>query len=266
MRNYPDPPLIEFCFYFSDRHEAEAFAAVVETVLEQQRIMSVAACIVRTPHARNLQFEAPASVDVSLLTSGPVEVQFDRQELQKELRSDDARVLSISYLTESNTDLITPEVITYCRIAEHAVGVDSHPIAIQTSGLEMDLLQNSVRRNSIQIKEISQKIFERFQWLTNALNPSYASITMEYSLECPTELLGESRSFAFKDFYVSRAFVNRKAMNSLRDLFSDAYQQTTASGVFLSTHLKLIGTKAQMDPDVRERLSIAAGRIIGEEN
>ena len=125
------------------------------------------------------------------------------------------------------------EIVTYSFIRPESVGLDMHPLTILTEGSAFSY-PGPYRGVTAKSRRLGKKIYERFIALVTALQPAYAAITVEYSLECPTDLRYDPRSAAFRDFFVSMAYVGESDLRQIKKISKDAYMEAVGDGLYVS--------------------------------
>lgn len=72
--------------------------------------------------------------------------------------------------------------------------------------------------------------------LSSAAMPSYASVTVEYEMETPSELSSDPSSYAFQNCFLREAdFGSKKLERLVKGLLSEAFVRMTGDGLYFST-------------------------------
>ena len=229
--NHLDPPFLELGFYFSPLSEKEAFTLIFEVLIQRGATFAGKAKICKNSAAT----ESSLSERENKFDDCEI-VILDLNDLQKALLSDKINVEEIAMNNAIGISKSAAEIITYNSIySEEATQKDKHPISILTEGAmfsEPEILRQTYGKENI--RQAGLKVYQRFKSLVQQLNPSYASITVEYGLECPTDLQIDCRSLAFSDFFASQDFFGQSNLNILSNLFEDAYQEKLDNGIYIS--------------------------------
>jgi hypothetical protein len=122
--------------------------------------------------------------------------------------------------------------LTYNWISEKASQIDTHPIVLLTSGQNLNKLVSGSKSKS---DSMARNAYKCFIALVNETLPTYAAITVEYGLECLTDLRDDPISLAFRDFYIDNNHLSKKNLNRLLKLYSGAYIETLENGVYISS-------------------------------
>ena len=229
--NYLEPPFLELGFYFSSLSEKEAFALTFATLIQHGATFAGKAKICKNSTStkpflseRDNEFD---DCEIIIL---------DWDDLQRALSSDKINVEKVAINDAIGISKSAAEILTYdIFYSEEATQKDKRPILILTEG-EMFSGPEILRQmyGEEKIRQAGLKVYQRFKSLVQQLNPSYASINIECSLKCPTDLQIDWRSFAFSDFFVSQDFFDQSNLNILSNIFEDAYQEKLDNGIYFS--------------------------------
>ncbi len=227
--NHLEPPFLELGFYFSYISEQEAFAYLVEELLKNGSTFSGKAQIQRQLVADNISSSKPKkNIDFEV-------ANLDLTELKNALLSKDVYVSQVALEGAIGIAQSASEVVKYGIFYTETSPIDNRPIILVTEG-EMfsgpEILRQSYGEE--QIRQTGQKVYQRFKHLVQQLNPDYASITIEYGLECPTDLKKDLRTLAFYDFFASRRFFDEANLETIQRLFEDTYQEELVNGIYFS--------------------------------
>ncbi len=84
--------------------------------------------------------------------------------------------------------------------------------------------------------KVRRRVYERFLYFAELLEPAYGAIVVEYSLEEPAELLRDPRSLAFRNFYLSKHRIDPEPIATVIQLVGhDCYIERRRRGVYIST-------------------------------
>ncbi|MEL7063560.1 MAG: hypothetical protein AAFP00_07450 [Bacteroidota bacterium] len=96
-----------------------------------------------------------------------------------------------------------------------------------------------------QTRKQATKLLELFKYICSSIDPSYATITTEYTLETPFELCQDDRSYAFKDFYLSSSYLKTEFLEKIRESARTAniFTEELQNGFVFLTGFQLIPKK-----------------------
>ncbi|TVQ04207.1 MAG: hypothetical protein EA381_00555 [Planctomycetaceae bacterium] len=135
-------------------------------------------------------------------------------------------------------------------------------IAIWVEGAVFSRAPNSVI--SKKEKQVAARALTAFKTLVSLLRPTYASITVEYGLENPCDLRRDSRSLAFRDFYLDRGECGDGFLEELRVKFPNSLRADHADGqITITTPAFRIAAGDESVDDNGYELSEFVGRGIG---
>jgi len=124
----------------------------------------------------------------------------------------------------SSLYLITPE----------AAKNDWCPIAIWTEG-EIFCWPEPTKKQRLAARSTGKAVAKKFLQICDALNPDYASINVEYGLQCLTDLKANPSSCAFKDFYLRRNFVGSQKLERILNCCAGSYRKDLEDGIYISS-------------------------------
>jgi hypothetical protein len=156
----------------------------------------------------------------------------DHDELEVALHDSDVCILLVGLENARGVD--PHEILTYIEIPEDAVGSNHHPLSVWTCSDVFDAAGFSDDIKPVAY-EMGQKVYTRLVALVAALEPSYAAITAESPLRCPMELEQYRDSGSFRNFYMSTRFIGEQGINTIRQLYQDAYVETVGKGIYVSS-------------------------------
>lgn len=222
----PEPPYLELSFYSRRQNESETLLRIVESSLAKGAQLEGK---VYVHHGNGLRDKAFASITDQVLVPLPLS---SATQLKDYMSDPDLRVVQITLtglFSENELNLATR-----VSISQQASVHDHHPLAIWLH----DLVWHGLPEGSLDEEEVAKAgaaVYQRFKEFVLELQPSYAAITVEYSLECPFDLKYDPRTYAFKDFYVSAAYLRSEHMDVLREVFRKAYLEELEQGLYVST-------------------------------
>jgi hypothetical protein len=254
MKNRPDPPFLELGFYFADTPEADAFARLVETLIALGATLTGSGSAHRGSGIRGKSF---ASVTDKHL---PEPVTVDALSLTQVLTDPDIRVVEVAMKDSIGIAQNAPELVSYVNISPEAARTDRHPLAVITEGEVFcgTLREHFARRRH----EAGTAVYSRFRELVLALDPAYASITVEWPLECPTDLRRDSRSGAFRDFFVGGSYLASEELGLLQELFSGAFVEPLANGLYISSSEDFNPERRSLGAESAQWRSVDAAKLI----
>jgi len=242
---------MESGFYSTGISDADALSLLIRTVFERGALFSGHALVWRQDDARISPFESPKSLDFE-------EVACDQPTLMKMLNEGNTRVLQVDVQNATGLVRARNEIITYSRIPPEVMGTDSHPVAIWTEGGAFDPYLSKGA-----MKKVGDRAYRVFRELVPLLSPAYASITIEWGLECPAELRQGHGSQAFQDFYASKDVLGHQVMAKLELLFKHGYIEKLHHGKYFSSWEFFNPEGVSIHESARGDASAKAGRIIG---
>jgi len=101
--------------------------------------------------------------------------------------------------------------------------------------------------------------FNRFIWLCTEVCPTYASITVEWELESPQELIQDPQSYGFQDFYLG-ADLGMSVLERSESIFEGAFVRRLEAGIYISSHKWFNPKRIQIHES--EKRSCEIGRLL----
>jgi hypothetical protein len=224
----PQGPFLEISFYFAELSEADALTRLVASLIERGASFTGEGYAHLGPGLRDEPFESPTDLIQESVTIK------DMAALERHLADPDVRVVEVLLENATGTAPGVAEIVTLLRISPEAAIVDKHPLVIWTDGDVFSHLLSPQER--AQAQAVGEQVYRLFRALVERLEPSYAAITSEIPLECPTDLRSDPRSGAFREFFVKRVFLGARNTDRLRELFADAYIEEIAGGLYVSCY------------------------------
>lgn len=108
---------------------------------------------------------------------------------------------------------------------------------------------------------IGKEIANNFLRICCDVEPLYATITIEQTLESPQQLIEGAESYAFRNFYVSNK-IGSEIMSTLLDVFQSASILVLPKGAYISNDEEF-SLNGNFNPSFNWSLSIEAGRALG---
>jgi hypothetical protein len=250
----PTPPFLELGLYFAQSADAESFAQLVDTLVGVGAKFAGNGTV---HHGKGFRDQSFASITDFALE--PVTVR-NRTDFIQHSRDPDRRLIQIYMEGASGIKHEVTEIIGYESISEEAAHQDHHPLAIWTEGIIFS--GTPEQQSTARAQEIGRQLYERLRLLLEALKPSYAAITVEYSLECPTDLRRDVRSLAFRDFFVSGTCVGMNNLRTVSDLFQGAYIETVADGLYISCTPEFNPQGNRLDNEYAQWQSMEVAKLI----
>jgi len=210
-------PFTGLQFYYADRTEAKAMIDLGQALVKRRaRVVNVTVL----SHGGRTTFACPTDTDREHVGSTPsLEDIGNRYPIE----------MAVQQATGTTG---ATELLRVLRISEAAATVDRHPISLWTEGDAFEMLDE--RRIPRTAKQTGIKLYKVFKELIAATAPSYAAITHEYDVECPTDLAADNRSYAFVDFYVSEGYLGSQQLRSVNNAAGDVYREDLGSGIYFS--------------------------------
>jgi hypothetical protein len=223
----PRIPQLGIQFYWAERTDTAAFAALVRTLLDLGARPAGCGAAHRGAGVRDRPFIGPFDSPLE-----PVGVSSGN--LARWLEVPDVRLVQVELMGATDTNRIVSEMVTYQAISTQAVGLDHHPIGIWTDG---ELFWSPREKQSSfdrRAQNSGRRVHRRFVELVTRLKPSYAAITDENALPCLTDLRKGPSTSVLMDWYISEPFVGNLVLTEIKSLFAGAYQTPIAEGLYVS--------------------------------
>jgi hypothetical protein len=253
MPPYPESPFLEFGFYKDLADDADALAAVVEAELERGSEFLGDVSIHRGKGARSAQFGEVTDFRTETTT-------VTLAELRTLLYDSDSRVLK-AWFRSGKADGSAITIITLLSISEIAKATDRHPVAVWTDGDAFSGPHLDERSREREVR-IGQASFRRFSDLIGKTQPSYAAMTVESGLSCPTDYLIDSRGEPFGAVYLSERFVGPKGIKALESEYASCYRVGVADGVLVAAYAAMSPTRTGLSNEDEWLRSVAVLKLI----
>jgi hypothetical protein len=249
----PESPFLEFGFYNAMADDADSFAGVIEAELERGSEFLGDVRIHRGKGARTAQFDEVTDfvTETTTVTSA---------ELGTLLNDSDTRVLK-AWFRSGKADGSAITIITLLSISEVAKATDRHPVAVWTDG---DAFSGPHPDDGSREREVrvGQSSFRRFSDLIGKTDPSYAAMTVERGLLCPTDYLTDSRGEPFGAVYLSERFVGPTGIKALESEYAACYRVGVADGLLVAADAVVSPTRTGLSNENQWLRSVAVLKLI----
>lgn len=219
----PDAPFLELGFYFRQKSGREAFRHLVSVLTEE--FGAVPANSVVTDQTANCLSRANESAErIVKTTSG--------NELNRLL--DDSSKFVRKVTLEKGTRIVrdAQEYVVVLPINGADCQNENNAVAVWIEGEALSRASNDNVSNKE--KKIAVNTFETFKKLVSLLQPAYGAITVDYGLETPCDLRLDSRSLAFRDFYLDGNF-GENFLGKLKNKFPNSVYNDYEGGLITTT-------------------------------
>jgi hypothetical protein len=115
-------------------------------------------------------------------------------------------------------------------IAPAAVGQVRHPVAIWCDGAAFEPHASASKRT-----RAAADVRQLFESVTAALKPDYGAIEFAWPLPTPFDVAQQPDGFEFKDFYLSRDYLDPTAFTQVASAIDDEHRQPVAHGELFLT-------------------------------
>lgn len=256
MRN-PDPPYLELGFYFRHKSGREALKSVAETFTSHFCAIPTSACVVD-------QTTASLFYSNSALGPGRLVKLRGADDLARLLKDSTRLVRQVRW--DGGTQVVrdTQEILAVLPIEGADCKSESNVVAIWIEGTAFSRPRGT--EISKTEKQVAARALTAFEKLISLLRPTYASITVDYGLENPCDLRHDSRSLAFRDFFLDRGEFGERFIEELKARFPNCYCYDHEAGIITITSAAFLLAAGQ-DPvkasDVDYELSRFVAASIG---
>lgn len=250
----PDAPFVELNFYFASRTERDALLQVLTAVVDRGATFTGEG---RAHKGAAINGQPFGSITSELLQ--PVAIT-SLADVQHRLDDPATRLVQVYLANVTGTVSDTIEIVTFASISSEAAKRDRHPVSILTEG---EVFTGTLRNaHTKRAQRVGLRLYQQFRALVEQLDPSYAAITFEYGMECPTDLQADPRSYAFRDFYISRSYMRSSDVDRIQAMFSGAYIESLTNGVYISCTNRLNPQQGAIEAGQATQLSSDVARII----
>jgi hypothetical protein len=214
-------PFIELGFYFAALSGHEALAKTFRHLLSCGGKCNGTVWIVR-----GYEIQAKPNSHRSLLPPS-LETVVNPTEIETLLADPNCRVLDIDMRPPDYFGSSRELRLAQLTIDETSVEKDNNPVAIWLDGSAINLSTETIKPKKA---KLGREVLGAFKRLAASLAPDYAAITVEYGLDCPSDLRNDPNTYAFHNFYVSEKFLGQSALESIRLKFPKAIHEQLSEG------------------------------------
>lgn len=247
----PDAPYLEFGFYFESLQPLDAFRLVVA----------------KTASLRAVRLHKAASVVRVTSGSDDVESHLDGEFIEMPIKDAcdlEGFLLStggvISKLTISGLLNIVPG--TYEFIVPNIYPILNSKGAVVSVWSDGAWLSSGPGACNQRRRERGAKALALFREMVSLLDPSYAAITVDYTLETPEQLRSDPRSLSFRDFYLSRQYLTPSVMTAFATNYSSFQQESIDDGRLFLCSTYLVDEGNIVDSHICYEASVFVGKEI----
>jgi hypothetical protein len=250
----PDAPFLELGFYFRQKSGREALRHVAETLTNHF-------AAVPTDAYTSAQ-ATPSLFRTNEVVGRPVKIQ-SADDLERLMRDPYRFVRKISFDGGTRVVRDAQEFLVVLPIEESDCKSEGNVVAIWIEGAAFSRGLNT--EISKKEKQVAARALTAFKKLVSLLLPTYASITVDYGLENPCDLQRDSRSLAFRDFYLGRRDFGEKFLEELRSRFPNSdYDDHDGGQITTTTAAFRLAAGHESFGDNGYELSQFVGRSIGK--
>lgn len=250
----PDAPYLELGFYFRQKSGRESLRIVAEAFTNHFDAVPTNACA--ADQATPSLFRSNEVID------SPVKLR-SADDLERLMRDPSRFVRKISF--DGGTQVVrdAQEFLVVLPIEGTDCKGEGNVVAIWIEGAAFSRVPNT--EISKKEKQVAARALTAFKKLVSFLRPTYAAITVDYGLENPCDLQRDSRSLAFRDFYLDRSDFGEKFLEELRSRFpnSDYYDHDGGQITTTTAAFRIAGGHESVDDNGYE-LSEFVGRSVGK--
>jgi hypothetical protein len=186
-------PFLEMHFYFADCSDQESLRRVLVALQEGGAHYTGSALA----HKGQQSF---GSVSDQQRLAVPL---FNLNDYDRYCYQNEYQIVQIGMLNASTLYSDFEEIVTYSSISTAATLTDHHPVSIWTDGADF----HDRHLGAIHHQRLGQRCYQRFRWLCCNLQPSYASISFNGSLICPSDLQQFAKQPLFQDFFLNDSYL-----------------------------------------------------------
>lgn len=152
--------------------------------------------------------------------------EFDRYRCQKQFQ-----VVQVGMSNASTLDRHSEEIVGYGPISADAAQNDHHPISLWADGSDF---QNQ-QLGAVYHQRLGHRFYTRFRWLCCNLQPSYASISFNGSLPCPSDLQRSPNNWLFHNFFVNDSYLGIDSYSLFQAISPALYTEKIDDSTYIST-------------------------------
>ena len=169
------------------------------------------------------------------------------------------RLRSELFLKGTAPKFSAPDAIGIAGPAEQ-MAVRGGVIELRTEG---ESFCSEPGRSKPQADRLGPIAYERFVHFADILAPAYGAILIEYSLEEPDDLLTDSRSLAFENFFLGTPAIDQRTVDDVLSIVgSEAYVSRRAHGVYVSMSPYFNPKQRSIEPVIAHELSAKVGALV----
>jgi hypothetical protein len=180
------------------------------------------------------------------------------------LINDETR-LAVKLTIESGTRIIpdAQEYISLLPISSSNPSDCGNSVAIWIEGAAFSI-PSSLSGIPAKTRKIGLKVRSVFLDLIKRINPTYAAMTVDYGLESPCDLREDSRTNAFRDFYLQRQHFGASTIQEIKSRFPNADYEDIGAGEIVTTTRSFVRNIDDFEFDSTDayKLSTYVGKII----
>lgn len=249
----PDAPYLELGFYFRQKSGRESFRLLAETLTNHFDAVPIDACTVD-------------QIGPSLMRSNEARERTAKlrnaDDLDRLLREPSIFVRKVSFNGGTRIAKDAQEFLVTLPIEGANCKNESNVVAIWVEGGAFSRDPNS--QISKKAKQVAARALAAFRRLVTHLRPTYASITVDYSLENPCDLRNDPHSLAFRDFYLDRADFGIQFLEKLKTKFPNCvYDDQEGGQITITTAAFRLAAGDDSGEDNGYELSGFVGSSIG---
>jgi len=221
---HPKAPYIELGFYYGGLSDNQAMALFISQCLTLGARLHGKAYIHRGPNIANSPFIGPSNIAMKAIRIANIE------DVLLVLADADSRLVRVEVVGLVGV-AHEVEIVTYGPTLVSAKA-HRHPIVLCISG-DWACPVGKAMPLSTKAQKLGRLVCDRFLSLVEITKPDYGCITIEYSMESPSDLAADARSLAFQNCYVSDKVLG--SSSGIKAVCRGAFVQEVAGGVYLST-------------------------------
>jgi hypothetical protein len=249
--NEPTGELVELDFYFGNQTRKAAFSQIVRYCCAHGSKFAGEIWETKSEPGDDDRFRYIGDRRV-------FEIEIDANELDRKLLDPRIDIVKVALWSAIGVTDECPEVVAYNGVSDEASYHDNPTVALVSKGWVF-----STPDCEQEAAIAGKRCYERLIAIANALDPDYAAILNEDSLPCPYELARGAGTRCFANFFVSERAYGRKTIAAIEALYSDAYTERIATGVYASTSPVYNPAQFKLDYKVRLERSQAVARMLG---
>lgn len=249
----PNPPFLQLNFYYSTNKDSENLYMLTMLLIKQKPEVICRVSYVEFEGAKNTAFSSISTFD------DIKELELNSFKIQDFFSNPNILIFKIE-INDVLLDIAKSfKIITFLSISEDAVHIDNHPIAIFVDGEIFDRGNNRYRQKLFQVGDSAHKAFVE---ICDNTEPTYAAINVEYSIECKVDLEKDSRSYAFRDFFINKKLIIGSKIDLIKKIFDNGYIEQSMIGYYFSCTKYFNPKRIEFDSDIAILASIETAKIL----